>query len=448
MTVTKKHYFGTDGIRGKANIFPLTPDMMMRVALAVAQVLPRHHQSSKVIIGKDTRLSGYMIEHALTAGFVASGMEVIQVGPMPTPAVAMLTRSMRADIGIMISASHNPYDDNGIKIFDSNGYKLSDIMEAKIESYIDAAQQPTHPIIGKSIGRVKRLEASVGRYVEYVKSSFPSHLSLEGLTLVLDCAHGAAYHIGPTIFEELGAHVIPLSIAPNGININDACGSQHPQNLINAVHKHHADLGIALDGDADRVLLVDEKGSIINGDQVMGLIAVSLQKRNKLQTPEIVGTVMCNMALEAWLKEHNITLHRTPVGDRYVIEAMRERHCQIGGEPSGHIILSDFTTTGDALIAALQVLTEIITQGKPASEVCHVFEPYPHILRNIPITPELVDFTQKQSSIDDISNIFGSEGRICIRKSGTEPLLRIMAEGKDHQKVAHVVDELEALLTS
>lgn len=446
MSQKHKQFFGTDGIRGKANLFPLTPESVMHVAMAVSHVLPRTDHAPRVIIGKDTRLSCYMLEHALTAGFVATGMEVIQVGPMPTPAVAMLTRSMRADIGIMISASHNPFDDNGIKIFDANGYKLSDETEKKIEACILAKSYDT--VVGRDLGRVKRLEAAVGRYVEFVKSSFPSDLTLDGITIVLDCAHGASYHLGPTIFEELGARVIPLGVWPDGTNINENCGSQHPHALAKAVLKHDADIGIALDGDADRVIIVDEKGTIIDGDQLMGLIATSWQSRHKLKRPEVVGTSMCNMGLEAFLKERSIELYRTNVGDRYVIEAMKHRRCQIGGEPSGHLIFSDYTTTGDGLIGALQVLTEIMVTERPASKVCNVFTPYPQILRNIPLTPGMPPHKEKQKDIDRIASILGTSGRVLIRKSGTEPLLRIMAEGKELSDVERVVDNLEELLTA
>src|SRR5829696_7538050 len=373
--------FGTDGIRGTANAEPMTPETALKVAMAVGDCFHNGTHKHLVVIGKDTRLSGYMLEPALTAGFITMGMDVVLVGPLPTPAIAMLTRSLRADIGVVISASHNPFADNGIKLFGPDGYKLSDELEAKIERALDSG--PTRRASPAELGRAKRLEDAGGRYIEFVKQSFPKGLRLEGLRVIVDCAHGAAYRVAPTVLWELGAEVFSLGVAPDGLNINRECGALAPEQMRREVLARRADLGIALDGDADRLIVADEHGEILDGDQVMALIATRLARGERLLGGALVATIMSNLGLEHCLNGQGIGLHRTAVGDRYVLEKMRALGCNLGGEQSGHIILSDYATTGDGLIAALQVLAAVVETGKPASEVCRVFEPVPQLLRNV-----------------------------------------------------------------
>jgi len=370
-----RQLFGTDGIRGKANSEPMTPETALRVAMAAGQVLRRGDHRHLVVIGKDTRLSGYMIEPALTAGFIARGMDVVLVGPLPTPAVAMLTRSLRADLGVVVSASHNPYEDNGIKLFGADGYKLSDEIETEIEALVVSGA--IDRVAPGELGRAKRLDDAGGRYIEFVKASFPKGLRLDGLKIALDCAHGAAYKVAPTVLWELGAEVVPLGVAPDGFNINKDCGTTSTEAMRHAVTAHGADLGIALDGDADRLLIADERGELLDGDQLMALIAGRWQRAGRLGGGCVVGTVMSNLGLERHLKGLGLELARAPVGDRYVVEEMRKRGCNLGGEQSGHIILGEHSTTGDGLIAALQVLAAIVETGAPASHVCGVFEPVP-----------------------------------------------------------------------
>lgn len=435
-----KKIFGTDGVRGKANVYPMTPDILMRLAVAAGKHFIRGDHRHMVVIGKDTRLSGYMIEPALTAGFVSVGMDVMLVGPMPTPAIAMLTSSLRADMGVMISASHNPYEDNGIKFFGPDGYKLSDEVEKRIESEV-LSGEITGFAAAKDLGRARRLEDAAGRYIEFVKSICPKHVRLDGLKIVIDCANGAAYHVAPPVFWELGAEIIPVAVTPNGCNINLKCGATDIEMMRQTVLDHGADLGISLDGDADRVVMVDEKGRVIDGDNILGLIAKSWQAAGYLTGDGVVGTIMSNMGLEKYLETLGLNLYRTPVGDRYVSALMRERGLNVGGEQSGHIILTDYSTSGDGLIAALQVLAMIVESGRPASEVCHLFDPYPQVLKNIDITSRNpLDDPDVQAYLKDVETEIAGKARILVRKSGTEPLIRIMAEGENRQFLDDVID--------
>lgn len=441
-----RRFFGTDGIRGKANSDPMTAEMALRVGMAAGRVFTRGEHRHRVVIGKDTRLSGYMIENALTAGFTSVGMDVLLFGPLPTPAVAMLTRSLRADLGVMISASHNAFEDNGIKLFGPDGYKLSDEVEHEIEHHLENGLSSGLAAPGK-IGRAKRIEDAQARYIEFVKGSFPKELRLEGLRIVIDCAHGAAYKVAPEVLWELGADVVKLGVEPNGTNINLECGSTAPEALRSKVRETRADLGVALDGDADRVLLIDERGQIIDGDQVIALIAKSWAATGRLAKGGAVATVMSNLGLERALKADGLALVRTAVGDRYVVEQMRKDGYNLGGEQSGHIILSDYATTGDGLIAALQVLAVIAQTGKRTSEVCHVFEPVPQLLKNVRYKNGFsLDHGPVKKAIAAGEAKLAEAGRLVIRKSGTEPLIRVMAEGDDRTLVHAVVDDIVAAI--
>ena len=448
-----RRYFGTDGIRGLSNRFPMTPDLAMRVGIAAGTIFRRGGHRHRVVIGKDTRLSGYMLETALTSGFLSMGMDVMLLGPLPTPAVAMLTRSMRADLGVMISASHNPFHDNGIKLFGPDGYKLSDEIEAEIESRVlGTGFEPAQGLAPSAqLGRAKRIDDAQGRYIEFVKSSFPKGLSLEGMRVVIDCANGAAYKVAPTVLWELGADVVAIANEPDGTNINAACGAVHTERLCEQVKASGAHLGIALDGDADRVIVVDETGTVIDGDQLMGLIAESWQSAGRLTGDGIAATVMSNLGLERHLGRLGLKLHRTSVGDRYVVEAMRRLGLNIGGEQSGHIILSDFATTGDGLIAALQVLAVLIKADRPASVAGRVFAPLPQLLKNVRYQqgakPPLEQSRVKDAIAAGEAALNGS-GRLLIRKSGTEPLIRVMAEGEDQKLIAQVVDDIVEAVTA
>jgi phosphoglucosamine mutase len=439
--------FGTDGIRGTANSEPMTPETALKVAIAVGECFQNGPHKHLVVIGKDTRLSGYMLEPALTAGFVTMGMDVVLVGPLPTPAIAMLTRSLRADLGVVLSASHNPYGDNGIKLFGRDGYKLSDEFEQKIEARLDKG--PSRRASPAELGRVKRLDDAGGRYIEFVKQSFPRGLRLDGLRVVVDCAHGAAYKVAPTVFWELGAEVFSLGVSPDGLNINRECGALSPEQMRREVLARRADIGIALDGDADRLIVADERGAILDGDQLMALIATGLARSGRLAGGALVATVMSNLGLERFLAEHDIGLHRTPVGDRHVVEKMRALGCNLGGEQSGHIILSDYATTGDGLIAALQVLASIVETGRRASEVCALFTPVPQRLRNVRFAKgDPLAAISVKDAIDAGKDRLVATGRLVIRKSGTEPVIRVMAEGEDEELVDAVVDEIcEAILS-
>jgi phosphoglucosamine mutase len=436
--------FGTDGIRGTANAEPMTAETALQVAKAAGRQFRRGDHRHLVVIGKDTRLSGYMLEPALTAGFISMGMDVTLLGPLPTPAVAMLTRSLRADLGVMISASHNPYQDNGIKLFGPDGYKLSDQVESEIESMVGdgdgkALAQPDR------LGRARRLEDAQGRYIEAVKQTFPRGMRLDGLKIVIDCAHGAAYRVAPTVLWELGATVVPIGVQPDGLNINRNCGATSPQTMCEAVVAHGADLGIALDGDADRVLIADQHGHLLDGDQLMALVANSWRRARKLHRRGVVATVMSNLGLELYFKQKGISLVRTQVGDRYVVEKMRADGYNVGGEQSGHIILSDYATTGDGLIAALHVLAVIVERQTTASEAGRVFTPLPQILRNVRYgRSNPLEDAEVKRAIKAGEKKLGETGRLVIRKSGTEPLIRVMAEGEDDTLVAGVVDSIVA----
>ena len=441
--MSKRAYFGTDGIRGEANRHPMTAEVALRVGMAAGKLfMSRDDRRHLVVIGKDTRLSGYMIEPALVAGFTSVGMDVRLFGPLPTPGVAMMTRSLRADLGVMISASHNAFTDNGIKLFGPDGYKLSDEQELAIEARMDEGLE-TNLADPSSLGRVQRIDDSQARYIEIAKATFPRRLNLSGMRIVIDCANGAAYKVAPEALYELGAEVIRVGDAPNGFNINEECGSTHPAAMQKAVKEYRADIGIALDGDADRLVICDEKGTIIDGDQIMALIAADWARRDKLRGGGVVATVMSNLGLERFLTTRNLKLERTQVGDRYVMARMREAGFNLGGEQSGHLILSDFSTTGDGLLAALQVLAVLKESDKPMSALARQFEPVPQKLENVrfsggkPLENEAV----KQVVADAEQRLTGS-GRLVIRPSGTEPLIRIMAEGDDEKLVNQLVKEI------
>ena len=437
-----RRYFGTDGIRGLANGDKLTPDLALKVGMAAGLKFVRGSHRNRVVIGKDTRRSGYMIENALAAGFTAVGMDVYFLGPMPTPAVAMLTRSLRADLGVMISASHNPYEDNGIKLFRPDGYKLSDEVEAEIEDMIDG-DVFKRLSQGRAIGRAHRDEAAQTRYIEFAKRTLPKNVDLSGLRVVIDCANGAAYKVAPTALWELGAEVVPVGVDPDGFNINDEVGSTAPAALQAKVKEVRADIGIALDGDADRVIIIDENGAIVDGDQLMAVIAASWHNRGNLRGPGIVATVMSNLGLERYLGELGLGLERTAVGDRYVLETMRAKGFNVGGEQSGHIILSDFTTTGDGLVAALQVLAVVKEAGLKVSEVCKRFEKVPQKLTSVLYKQgKPLDHKSVVQVIAESRSRLGSEGRLVIRESGTEPVIRVMAESDDGALVEAVVEEI------
>ncbi|UYN98207.1 MAG: phosphoglucosamine mutase [Devosia sp.] len=441
-----RKYFGTDGIRGLANGDKLTPELAMKVGMAAGTKFVRGDHRNRVVIGKDTRRSGYMLESALGAGFTAVGMDVYFLGPMPTPAVAMLTRSLRADLGVMISASHNPYDDNGIKFFRPDGYKLSDQLEAEIERLIetDTTKLLAH---GMNIGRAHRDEEARTRYIEYAKRTLPRNIDLSGLRIVLDCANGAAYKVAPMALWELGAEVIAIGVEPNGYNINYKVGSTAPEAVAAKVKEVRADIGIALDGDADRVIIVDEKGNVVDGDQFMAVIAQSWMEREMLQGGGIVATIMSNLGLERYLTGLGLTLERTQVGDRYVLEAMRSKGFNVGGEQSGHIILSDFTTTGDGLVAALQLLAVLKQMNRPISDICARFAPVPQLLRNVRFkSGRPLEQKQVIQAIADGQAMLGEGGRLVVRASGTEPVIRVMGEADDAGLVAKVVGQVEAAI--
>ena len=436
-----RKYFGTDGIRGRANGI-ITPDLALRVGQAAGLMFQRGEYRHRVVIGKDTRLSGYMIENALVAGFTSVGMDVLLLGPVPTPAVAMLTRSMRCDLGVMISASHNPYEDNGIKLFGPDGFKLSDDIELEIEALIDS--DLTQRLAGSAtLGRAKRIESVHARYIEFAKRTLPRQLDLEGMRVVVDCANGAGYKVAPETLWELGAEVMSIGVDPNGFNINHEVGSTAPEALIHKVRELRADIGIALDGDADRVLIIDEKGHKVDGDQLMGVVARSWQEDGRLAQPGIVATIMSNLGLERYLGGLGLGLVRTAVGDRYVLEHMRAHGYNLGGEQSGHIIMSDYTTTGDGLIAALQLLAVVKRLDKPVSEVCHCFEPLPQVLKNVRYkSGKPLQEASVIKAIEAGRELLGAAGRLIIRASGTEPVIRVMGEGDNSDLVNRVVDDV------
>ena len=438
--MTRK-FFGTDGIRGLTNSEPMTAETALKVGMAAGTHFLRGDHRHRVVIGKDTRLSGYMMESAMVAGFTSVGMDVVLLGHMPTPAVAMLTRSMRADLGVMISASHNPFADNGIKLFGPDGYKLSDDAERAIEKRMEKEPKLAKPA---EIGRARRIDDARGRYVQFAKDTFPEHLRLDGLKIVVDCANGAAYHVAPEALWELGADVVPLGVSPDGLNINDGCGSTHPELLQKTVVASGAHIGLALDGDADRLIVADEKGALVDGDQLMALIALGLQQRGELRGGAVIATVMSNLGLERKLSDFGLKMVRTQVGDRYVLEEMRRSGCNVGGEQSGHIILSDHATTGDGLVAGLQVLAALVQADAPASTVLRQFEPLPQLLKNVRFNggqePLEADSVRKRVAAAEAE--LEGKGRLLIRKSGTEPLIRVMAEADDPALVSRIVEDI------
>lgn len=446
--MSERKYFGTDGIRGQANTHPMTAEIALRLGQAAGKLfLQGHDRRHLVLIGKDTRLSGYMIEPALVAGFASVGMDVRLFGPLPTPAVAMMTRSMRADLGVMISASHNSFADNGIKLFGPDGYKLSDSRELEIEALMDLIDQKPEEGLAepKHLGRVQRMDEAPARYIEIVKATLPRSLTLSGLRVVIDCANGAAYKVAPTALYELGAEVIPVGVSPDGLNINEECGSTYPQTMAKAVREFRADVGIALDGDADRVTICDEKGHVVDGDQIMAIIASAWARQGRLSGGGLVATVMSNFGLERFLEGKGLKLERSKVGDRYVMERMREGRFNLGGEQSGHIIMSDYSTTGDGLMAALQVLAELISSGRRMSELARQFEPAPQVLENVRIKRGAAYETPAvRQIIEEAEQRLSGSGRIVVRASGTEPLVRIMAQGDDAKLVDQVVKDIAA----
>ncbi len=439
LCMTRK-FFGTDGIRGRTNVAPMTAAMAQRIGQAAGAHFLRGAHRHRVVIGKDTRLSGYMMETALISGFTSVGMDVVMVGPVPTPAVAMLTHSMRADLGVMISASHNKFVDNGIKLFGPDGYKLSDKDELAIEALLE--KEP-RLVPAEQIGRSRRIEDARGRYIHAAKLTFPKHLRLDGLKVVVDCANGAAYQVAPSALWELGAEVVAIGVEPNGLNINDGCGSTDPGLLKRSVIESGADIGLALDGDADRLIVVDEEGETVDGDQLMALIGSSWHKRGRLRGGGLVSTVMSNLGLERFLGGQGLKLERTQVGDRYVLETMRAKGYNVGGEQSGHIILSEYGTTGDGLVAGLQILAELVAQDRPASELLSLFEPLPQLLKSVRFTGGApLESEAVKKAIADGEARLGDKGRVVIRNSGTEPVVRVMAEGEDEALVEAVVDEI------
>ena len=443
--MTRK-YFGTDGIRGRANGV-ITPELALKVGQAVGLTFQNGDHRHRVLIGKDTRLSGYMIENALTAGFTSVGMDVLLTGPIPTPGVAMLTRSMRADLGVMISASHNPFDDNGIKLFGPDGYKLSDEIEKQIEELLES-DLGKRLATSHKIGRAKRIDGVQDRYIEFAKRTLPRAMELDGMRVVIDCANGAGYRVAPEALWELGAEVFSVGVEPDGFNINKECGSTAPAALVSKVREMRADIGIALDGDADRVVIVDEKGRVVDGDQLLAVVAESWLEDRRLAKPAVVATVMSNLGLERHLKGLGLALARTPVGDRYVLEHMREGGINLGGEPSGHIIMSDYATTGDGFVAALQVLAVVRKHGRPVSEVCHRYDPLPQVLKNVRYRSGApLEDARVKSAIEAAVRRLDGQGRLVIRASGTEPVIRVMAEGENQPFIEELVDGIVDALT-
>lgn len=441
--MTKK-LFGTDGIRGKANRYPMTPALALTLGEAIASHFSNKKGQGRILIGKDTRRSSYMFEYALCAGISSMGSMAMLTGPIPTPAVAYLTQTMRADAGVMISASHNAYDDNGIKFFDSHGYKLSDEVEKSMEDFVFAQHDDNLRPINGDIGRAIRLDDASGRYVTYLKSSFPKELDLKGIKIVLDCAHGAGYKVAPLVLTELGAKVTVIGDEPNGTNINENCGALHPQAMCEMVRKTNSHLGIAIDGDADRLILCDEKGELVDGDSVLALSALELKREGKLAKNTVVGTILSNMGLEVFLKENGMEFLRTSVGDRFIVNEMRKGGFSLGGEPSGHLIFLDLSTTGDGVLAALQVLALMIQLGKPLSELAHVLSIYPQVSKNISVTErkDLSTIAIVQKEIRKIEEELHGRGRVVIRYSGTEPLLRVMVEGEDQKHILTYANRL------
>ncbi|EFL50444.1 phosphoglucosamine mutase [Solidesulfovibrio fructosivorans JJ]] len=446
----EKKLFGTDGLRGKVNVYPMTPDVVMRLGLAVGQVLRNGGRRHKVLIGKDTRLSGYIYEYALASGFCAAGMDVILVGPLPTPAISFLTRDMRADVGVVISASHNPYTDNGIKFFDHMGFKLPDAVEDRIAGLVEGCGQNWQLPAPEEVGRASKIHDSIGRYNVFLKNTVPLDVSFDNMKIVLDCANGAAYRVAPEVFEELGAEVVKIGVEPDGTNINRGVGSLHPEGVARAVVAHGADIGIALDGDADRVIVADEKGRILDGDQIMAICALDFMERGKLPGNLLVATVMSNMALELFMKSHNGTLLRTPVGDRYVVEAMRGKGAVLGGEQSGHLIFLNHSTTGDGTLAALQLMRIMVQRGKPLSELATLVSPFPQELVNVPVARK-IPFSEVpaiERATAEAERELAGRGRVLLRYSGTESLARVMVEAEDPGLVTRLSQGLAEIVAA
>jgi len=446
----QRKLFGTDGVRGVANVYPMTAEVALQLGRALAYVIKSGVSRDRIVVGKDTRLSGYLLEYAITAGICSLGVDVLLLGPLPTPGIAFITSSMRADAGVVISASHNPYQDNGIKFFSGDGFKLPDELEARIEVLM------THPEVEQvrptatEIGQAFRLDDAQGRYLSFLKSTFPKELSLDGLKIVLDCAHGATYRVAPAVFGELGADLITIGVRPNGKNINHKCGSTHPEGVATLVKRHQADLGIAFDGDGDRVIMVDHQGGIVDGDHIMGICARDLLGREKLRRKTVVGTVMSNLGLEVALKTLGVKLLRAPVGDRYVVEAMLKGGYNLGGEQSGHLVFLDHTTTGDGILTALRLLAVMLREEKPLAELAQFVETYPQVLINVRVKErrDLKTLPKARQAIQEAEKRLGERGRLLVRYSGTEPVLRVMAEGHDQAEVDTVAQELAQILAS
>lgn len=447
----RRKLFGTDGIRGRANVYPMTGEVMMEVGRAMALVFrltPTASGARRVLIGKDTRRSGYMLEDALASGLCSMGVDVLQVGPIPTPGLAFLTADMRCDAGAMISASHNPFDDNGVKFFSRDGFKLPDELEERIEQLVFTEELREHRPVGAEIGRASRIDDATGRYIVFLKKTFPRECTLDGLRIVMDCANGAGYKVAPTVLAELGAEVIPIGIEPNGTNINDGCGATDTDRMVQTVRRYRADLGIAIDGDADRVILSDENGSIVDGDQILAMCARELVRQGRLERNTVVGTVMANLGLERALLGMGVDLLRTDVGDRYVVEAMRREKLNLGGEQSGHIVFLEHNTTGDGILSALQVLALCCRGGRPLSELARVMERMPQILRKVSVRekPPLAELANVQATIERIADHLGTSGRVLVRYSGTEPVARVMLEGEDEETIGAFADEITAAI--
>lgn len=442
-----RELFGTDGIRGRANLYPMTAEVMIELGRALAMAFrlgPNRGSSHRVLIGKDTRRSGYMLEDALAAGLCSMGVEVLQVGPIPTPGLAFLTVDMRCEAGAMISASHNSFEDNGVKFFSRDGFKLPDEVEERIESLMNSDELRRHRPVGADIGHARRIDDALGRYIVFLKKTFPKECSLDGLRIAVDCAHGASYRVAPTVLRELGAEVVTIGTEPNGTNINDGCGALHPELLSRKVLQYRADLGVALDGDADRCVLVDEKGAVVDGDQVLGMCALDLHRSGQLSREAVVGTVMSNLGLERSLDRAGVRLLRAPVGDRYVVDLMQREKLELGGEQSGHIVFLNHNTTGDGLLTALQVLGLLRRRERPLSELADVFEPLPQVLRSVRVRekPALEDLPDLKLFLERIDADLGGRGRTLVRYSGTEPVLRVMVESEDPSKTSEIADEI------
>ena len=443
-----RQLFGTDGVRGVANVYPMTAEVALQLGRALAYVIKYGPGRPRIVVGKDTRLSGYLLEYAITAGICSMGVDVLLLGPLPTPGIAFITHSMRADAGVVISASHNPYQDNGIKFFSGDGFKLPDEIEAHIEKLMADPEVDGARPTATEIGQAFRIDDARGRYISYLKETFPKELELEGLRIVLDCAHGATYKVAPEVFSELGAEIIPIGVRPNGKNINRMCGTTYPQAMAALVTRHRADLGIAFDGDGDRCIMVDHNGQLVNGDHILGICALDMQRRGKLPRKTVVGTVMSNLGLEVALKQQGLRLVRAPVGDRYVLEEMKKGGYVLGGEQSGHLVFLNYSTTGDGILTALRLLAVMLWENKPLAELADFMENYPQVLINLMVKEkrDLHSLPKARQALQEAERRLGSQGRLLVRYSGTEAKLRIMAEGEDQQKIEQVAQDLAQTL--